>query len=166
MTGFSWSGMSGIQNRIQKSQKRAKITKTDSINDIQTAINRIKKSIERLIDCYEDGLIEKEEFEPRIKKAKDRIKRLEKDYDEQARIDEERKSLKLVITKLKDFVNIVESKLDNIDWLTNREIIRSLVKEIKIDNEEVEVVYRVNPDTIKKKLVIEKNKQHCWWTTW
>ena len=147
----------------RRSSNTVNETKTSNVNDIQIAINRIKKSIERLIDCYEDGLIEKDEFEPRIKKAKDRIKRLEKDFDEQSRINEERKSLKLVITKLKDFVDIVESKLDNIDWLTKREIIRSLIKEIKIGAENVEVIYRIDPDPFKKKLMIEKNKQHCWW---
>ena len=77
-------------------------------------------------------MIEKSEFEPRIKNAKERIKRLENDFKEQSKINDGIKTLKLVVTKLKDFANIIETKLDNIDWLTKREIIRALIKEIKI----------------------------------
>jgi hypothetical protein len=36
-------------------------------------IQKLKRGIARLIDAYEDGLLKKEEFEPRLRNAKGRL---------------------------------------------------------------------------------------------
>ena len=38
--------------------------------------------------------------------------------------------------------------LDNADWTTRREIIRAVVKQIEIDEDDVRVLYKVSPDGI------------------
>jgi len=42
------------------------------------------------------------------------------------------------------FAKMVEGALDQADWMTKREIIRTLVKHIEIDEKTVRVAYRVN----------------------
>jgi hypothetical protein len=54
--------------------------------------------------------------------------------------------LRLVITRLEGFAAKVQDGLAEADWLTKRELIRTLVKRVEIGKEEVNVVFRVPPD--------------------
>ena len=134
--------------------------KSNRINQLQAGIKRIKSGINRLIDSYEDGLIDKNDFEPRIRNAKEKSNRLQKELNNQLSYEDELKNIELVIGKLKDFTDIVEKGLEDADWMKKREIIRAIIKEINIGKENVEIVYKISPDLIKKKL-ISKNVQHC-----
>ena len=54
--------------------------------------------------------------------------------------------------------------LDEADWSTRREIIRALVKRVEIDQEQVRVVFRINPPPLPPQLPSEKDSQslqHC-----
>ena len=46
---------------------------------------------------------------------------------------------------LADFAAKVRAGLDTLDWLGTRDIIRTLVRRIKIDGDHIEVVFRVPP---------------------
>ena len=105
----------------------------------------VQRGISRLIDAYETGLLEKEEFEPRVRNAKQRLARLQNEAAEVRNRETQRANLKQVLGKLDDFAEHVRDGLQQADWNTRREIIRSLVKSIKIDNEHVRITYRVSP---------------------
>jgi site-specific DNA recombinase len=104
-----------------------------------------KRRITRLIDAYEDGLMEKVEFEPRVLRARERLSQLQAE----ARVEEERQTaeqeLRLVIGQLEAFAQRVSEGLGEADWRTRREVIRALVKRVEIDETEVRVVYKVCP---------------------
>ncbi|MBO0783809.1 MAG: hypothetical protein J2P37_33800 [Ktedonobacteraceae bacterium] len=53
--------------------------------------------------------------------------------------------LTLILGRLDEFAARVKNGLHEADWLTRREIIRALVKRVEIDQEQVRVVFRVNP---------------------
>ncbi len=108
-------------------------------------IQKVKRGIARLIDAYEEGLLEKREFEPRIRSAKERLAKLETEAQSQAAAEAEEQELRLVIGQLQEFAERVRSGLAEADWSTQREIIRALVKRVEVDKEEVRVVYRVSP---------------------
>jgi len=124
-------------------------------------IQRVRRAIARLIDAYQDGLLERAEFEPRIKNAKDRLARLQAEAKVQAEQETEEQQLQLVIGQLKEFAGKVKEGLQDADWMTRREIIRALVKRIEIDKENIRVVYRVSPspfaDSPQRGIM-----QHCW----
>lgn len=48
-----------------------------------------------------------------------------------------RRAITLVVTNLEEFFSNIKSKLDDLDWLTKRNVIRILVKRIEVDIEEV-----------------------------
>jgi site-specific DNA recombinase len=108
-------------------------------------IRAAKRRITRLIDAYEDGLMEKAEFEPRIVRARDRLSQLETE----SRAEEDRQAaeqeLRLVIGQLEGFAQRVREGLGEAEWGTRREVIRALVKRVEIDESEVRVVYKVRP---------------------
>ena len=118
---------------------------TGAFGDTQKAVQRVKRAIGRLIDAYENGLLSKQEFEPRIQSRKERLARLEKEAESWAAIQEQQSQLRLAIDRLDTFARQISAGLDNADFATKREIIRALVKRIEIDRENVRVVYRVSP---------------------
>ena len=108
-------------------------------------IQKVKRGIARLIDAYEGGLLDKSEFEPRIRAAKERLAKLEMEAQAQADDEAQEQELRLVIGQLQEFAERLTSGLTEADWNTRREIIRALVKRVEVDTEAVRVVYRVSP---------------------
>ena len=107
----------------------------------------LDKGKSRLIDSYADGLIDKEDFEPKIRQIKVKLQHLEHQIKECKQSDITQLELFLVISRLEDFAKIVNGSLDSIDFHTKREIIRALVKRVEIHKEEVVVVFRIEPES-------------------
>ncbi len=106
-------------------------------------INKLRQGIERLIDGYTEGYIDKAEFEPRIRRFKERLAALE---SEERRIREEGKhhaELQLIIGRLEAFGAKVSTGLEQLDWFGRRDLIRTLVKRVEIDHDHISVVFRV-----------------------
>jgi len=105
----------------------------------------VQKAISRLIDGYSEGLLEKEEFEPRLRSARERLARLQAEAHTQADAAARRAELRLVIGKLQEFAAGIQSGLQEADWAIRREVIRALVKQIEVGDTEIRIVYRVPP---------------------
>jgi hypothetical protein len=56
------------------------------------------------------------------------------------------KELRLIIGRLEEFSIRVKDGLTEVDWSTQREIIRTLVKRVEIEQEKVNVVFRIAPN--------------------
>src|SRR5207237_615214 len=87
----------------------------------------VRKAISRLIDGYSEGLLEKEEFEPRLRSARERLARLEAEAQAQADEAARRAELRLVIGKLQEFAEGIQGGLQEADEALRREVIRALV---------------------------------------
>jgi len=107
-------------------------------------ISQLKRGIGRLIDAYQDGILEKAEFEVRMRQQKDRLARLEAEEKTQAQEETQRAELRLLIGQLEDFTKRMSEGLEGADWLTRREIIRALIKQIEVSDNEIKIVYKVN----------------------
>lgn len=112
---------------------------------LSAMVQKLKRGIARLIDAYEDGLLTKAEFEPRLCNAKNRLSKLEAEIQAASDQATEAEELRLVIGQFEDFAQRVSEGLDQGDWTTRREIIRALVKRIEIGTENIRVVYKVAP---------------------
>jgi site-specific DNA recombinase len=109
------------------------------------AIQSVKRGIARLIDAYAEGLLEKAEFEPRLRSAKERLGRLEAEAQAETSAAAEAEEWRLVIGHLEAFAERVRDGLAEADLTTRRAIVRALVKRVEVTPEEVHVVYRVSP---------------------
>ncbi len=115
-----------------------------------------------MIDSYADGLIDKSEFESRIKEIRERSTRLEgqaKELAQQASLESE---LRLVVNSLEQFTSSVKGGLNQADWVTKRDIIRALVKRVEVEKGEVSVVFRVEPLPFDSGPA-RGHMPHCWW---
>jgi site-specific DNA recombinase len=133
-----------IEREYQRRLKRdARGSQIDE--HLPSRIQKIKCGIARLVDAYEEGLLEKSEFEPRLRRSRDRLTKLEAEAKKQAASAAQRTELRLVIGHLQEFADRIKSGLHDADWLARREILRALVKRVEVDETRVRVIYRVDP---------------------
>ena len=109
----------------------------------QAQMAKVRRGIARLIDSYTEGFIEKQEFEPRVRRLRQRLERLEGQAQQISDAVALQAELHLVITRLEEFAARVQDRLEEADWLLRRELIRLLVKRVEVGQEEVEVVFRI-----------------------
>jgi site-specific DNA recombinase len=116
-----------------------------SLATVEAQIGKLRQGVARLIDSYAEGLIDKDEFEPRITRLRQRIARLEE--QRQAGADEAalQTELQLIIGRLEDFATKVHSGLEAADWASQRDLIRTLVKRVEVARDQVNIVFRVDP---------------------
>jgi site-specific DNA recombinase len=120
-----------------------------------------RRGIARLIDAYRDGLLSKEEFEPRLSAARATLARLDTEVASQLQADAAAREMRLVIDNLQAFAGKVKAGLAQADWQTRRDLIRTLVKRVEIEEKQVRVVYKVDIrpfDQGPEKGLL----QHCW----
>ena len=111
---------------------------------LQMQTSRVQRQISKLIDAYSEGLIEKQEFEPRIRDARVRLEKLQAETRSQDQLQAQLLEMRHVIGQLEAFAEQVRGKLDTADWTMRRQLISTLVKRVEIGEEEVRVVYRVD----------------------
>lgn len=117
---------------------------------------RLEKSIARLIDSYMEELIEKSEFEPRIKNLKARFVYIEQQLLRLMDNQTHHSDLQLIIGRIEEFSAKVRQNLEDIDWQTKREIVTALIKQIEIGRNEVNIVFKVDPyPTLGKRQLLE-----------
>ncbi len=120
---------------------------------LKAQIDKQRRGIGRLIDAYSDGFLDKQEFEPRMASARQSLARMQEQL--QTHLDQEAQAaqLRLVSDNLQIFARQVHSGLDQADWLTRRQIIRTLVRRIDVGTEEIKVVYRVDLNPSERRSV-------------
>jgi site-specific DNA recombinase len=106
---------------------------------------KLRRGMDRLIDSYAEGLIERREFEPRIAGFRQRIRGWEAQAGAMRDEAAQRRTLSLIIGRLEDFADRVHDRVAEADWRQRRELIRMLVKRVEIDREDVNIVFRVEP---------------------
>ena len=102
--------------------------------------------LERLIDSYTEGYLEKQEFDLRVTRQRQRIAALDEQVRQLADAEALQRELRLLVGRLEDFAAQVEDGLEAANWLTRRNMIRTLVSRVEIDHTQVNVVFRVPPD--------------------
>lgn len=124
-------------------------------------IRKGEQSIARLIDAYEDGLLGKDELQPRLNRAQERLKTLREESQTLRQQQAEHHELRLVIGDLEEFSRLVEHGLKNPDKETRRNIIKALVKRIEIGPDSIRIVYRITPRPIAQSPT-RGFLQDCW----
>ena len=114
---------------------------------VEKSIAKVRQGIARLIDGYADGYLDKAEAEPRIRRFKERLQALEAQAEQRRAQARQQADLQLVIGRLEAFSAQVKIGLEQLDWVGRRELIRTLVKRVEIDQARVTVVFRVDEGT-------------------
>jgi site-specific DNA recombinase len=111
---------------------------------LQAQRRRVQCGLTRLIDAYTDGLLDKAEFEPRLRDVKQRLSKLEAQVKLLAEEETHDQQLRAVLDRLEQFAQQVRQALDSADAGLQRELICALVKRVELSTEEVRIVYRID----------------------
>jgi hypothetical protein len=122
---------------------------TQSRGTGRRSVSRQPHRIERSTD--DEGVLKLEFDFPtlpstRITRQRQRIAALDEQVRQHADAEALQRELRRLIGRLEDFGSRVEDGLEAGDWLTRREIIRTLVSRVEINQTDVNVVLRVPPD--------------------
>ena len=131
----------------------------EQVARLERQIATVQRGIDRLIDCYAGGFIDKAEFEPRIAGLKLRRSQLQDQQRAAVTAANSERELSLVISRLEDFSAKVTHGLDGLDWLGMREIIHAVVRRVEIDRDSIEVVFRVPPKGGRSRDGVETPRQ-------
>jgi site-specific DNA recombinase len=111
----------------------------------QESMVKLKRRVARLLDAYENGWLEKDEFASRMSHAKERLDREQEACAQYEREVADANELRIVAEQFEGFAQQIAIGLDHADFDTKRKLIRLLVKHIEVDEDEIRIVYKVQP---------------------
>jgi site-specific DNA recombinase len=120
-------------------------TKHPARATVEAHLGKLRQGLARLIDSYTDGLIDKQEFEPRILRLRRRIAQAEEQRQQLVDADALQTELQLIIGRLEDFAAKVHTGLREAAWGQKRDLIRALVKRVEVARDDVNIVFRIDP---------------------
>jgi site-specific DNA recombinase len=147
-----WREASGLleqPHRLEREYQQRLTVGTEQETErtvVERQRDKLRQGLARLIDSYTEGYLEKSEFDSRLTRQRQRISTLDEQARQLADAEALQRELRLLIGRLEDFAAQVEEGLETADWLTRRDIIRTLVSRVEIDHTQVNVVFRVPPD--------------------
>ena len=128
---------------------------------VERQLAKLRRGIDRLIDSYTEGIIDKSEFEPRLNALRARASTTEAAAATIRDAAEQTRSLTLVIGKIEAFADMIRDRLETADWTAKRDIIRTLVRRIEIDDEVIRVVFRIGPGPSNGDAARHLRVHHC-----
>jgi site-specific DNA recombinase len=129
---------------------------------LEAQMGKLRRGTARLIDSYADGLIDKQEFEPRVRRMRERMQHLEEQVQCLKEASEVEEELRLMVGRLETFAAKVQDGLHQADFQTRRDIIRALVKRVEVDEQQIRIVFRVSPISLPSSSDdAPHNWQHC-----
>jgi site-specific DNA recombinase len=111
----------------------------------EAQITRLQQAMDRLIDGYTEGYIDKPAFTARMERSRERLARLAAEAQGLREEAHSQGELQRLISDLKGFSCQIAEQLEQADWAIRRKIICAAVKRIDIGPEEITIVFRVDP---------------------
>jgi site-specific DNA recombinase len=147
-----WREVSGLlmnPERIELEHEGRSTTGTlsDKVETLRSQRTKLQHAVERLIDSFAEGLIEKDQFASRMARTKSRIADLDARIEADRGAADQREHLRLAAIRLRDLATTIGPELASADWQRKREIIRTLVQRIDIDTEVIKIIFRVTQNS-------------------
>jgi site-specific DNA recombinase len=118
----------------------------ENVETLKAKRLKLQHALERLIDSFTEGLIEKDQFTSRMARTKSRIAELDTKIKDDAGDVDQLEHLRLTASRLRELAAAVGPHLANADWHRRRDIIRTLVQRIEIGLEVIKIAFRVMQD--------------------
>ena len=144
-----WADLAGLlqepQRLRQEFERRLQRPAPDAADRrrLQEAIRHSKRRLARLLDAYQDGWVDKPEFERRTQAAKEQLSAQEKALDRHRQAVQAEDELRLLVTQFEDFARQMAAGLEQTDFAMRRKLLRLLTNRIEVHDDEVRIVYKV-----------------------
>jgi site-specific DNA recombinase len=135
---------------------------SDGEQSLSKQIGHAQRTVNRLIDAYADGVLDREEFEPRLERARKRLSDLQTKLDAIQCQTREQNVLRDALACLDNFSETMMNNLDQADWNTRREILRTLIERVVVESDQLRIVYRINFPLFARKASNDRVLHFCW----
>ena len=147
-----WHEVCELLKNPQRLEREYQDRKTEgaSLEDVETLKaqrGKLQHALERLIDSFTEGLIDKNQFKSRMERTKSRIADLDSRINAGAGDVDPLENLRSATKRLRDLAAAVGRDLAAANWHRRREIIRTLVQRIDIGSEILKIIFRVTQNT-------------------
>ena len=154
-------------NLLRQEYQRRLAAPSDAseVSSLKKQLTAAERSVNRLIDVYTDGVLERAEFDPRLERARERVSKLKTQLDEHEHDSREQAAVREALACLDDFTASIGNNLESADWTMRREILRTLIDRVVIETDQVRIVYRINFPLFARKASRggkEKVLHFCW----
>jgi site-specific DNA recombinase len=143
-----WTLLAHPERRAEASRRRLQpetSTQRPRLVTVEGQMGQWRQGVARLIDSDADGRMDKHEFEPRMTRLRQRLARLEEPRQPLADEAASHAALQLSIGRLADFATKVHESVEEADWASQRDLIRTLLKRVEVAQDQVKIVLRVDP---------------------
>jgi site-specific DNA recombinase len=139
-----------LEQEFRRRQNETEDSGQEPGRPVQRLQQRVQQSVSRLIDAYQEGLLSKEEFEPRLRQTRARLAALEREATAAAQQRHERETFQDALIIFKTFADHIQSSLANADLPTRIKIVRWLIKRIEVDQQQIRIIYKVGPHPFER----------------
>ena len=161
-----WSDVCGLledpdrlRREVQRRLEQPESAREDATH-CRESITQIKRRMSRLLDAYENGWMEKGEFDSRMQRHKDQLACEQKALAAIEGMVTQADDLQRLVTHFSTFAAQIHNGLHDADLATRRKTLRVLIKRIEVDNDEIRIVYKVqlHPFALRRN---SGDLQHC-----
>lgn len=150
--GYVWDTVKEfLQNPNRVFEEWSRRSTEDGVNEdlrkqrdeIARLLTKQERSLDRLYDAYEAGVMELDDLKKRSQRVREQIELSKKELQNAEKRLKDTAELHTVIHRLEEFAAQVDSRLDELSWDEQRRLIRILVARVEVDDQGATVVYRV-----------------------
>ncbi len=129
-----------ISDEYSQRLKGAKDSST-TISKKKSQLKKLDQEKERIIDLYQDELIEKEELKPRISTIRSKSKKLAQEIEFLENQEAEQRGFLTIVANFREFSDKIKVRLGDVKFEERKQLVRLLVEEVKVDTikEEIQV---------------------------
>jgi site-specific DNA recombinase len=131
-----------IREELERRRKESK-GEPQKLHDLEKNVTNLRARLDRVIDAYTSGLIERDEFEARAANLRTQYRRESDALDSLRGTVHETQEESRITDSLSRLSHQVESGLDDADFNLKRELLKLLIHRIEIHKAEIRIVYKV-----------------------
>ena len=144
-----------IEKRIEKSRNTSISRRRKTL--LEKEIQRVQNGTKNLIDAYQESLLSIQELRKRIPELKKREKGIQKELHSLEIAEAQEEMYFRIMRNMNVFLKDMINKSNTLTVIDKQKILRSIVKEIYVDKETIQIIHSIPENgNLKKKLL--KNK--------
>ncbi len=106
-------------------------------------LTRVKAERRRLLDVYQSGFIEKDEFESRAAQVAARVTQLQADLESLERESKHVSASQSLSKRLRDFASAITDRLDTMNFHERQLLVRTVLEEVVIHDNVVKLYFKI-----------------------
>ena len=135
-----------LREEFERRQQNPTLANTNAEAErLRAVIGKTKRGISRLLDVYTEELIDRKDFETRMRRLQGRLAKLEASLQTVTVQMQQAQELRVVFSEFQEFADQMKTGLTEADWSQRRAVLRALVKRVEVGKEKIRIVYKVPP---------------------